>query len=803
MTGDRFAHRSLTWLVPLFILCIPSPLLAALPSGFTETLVASGISSPTAMAVAPDGRVFVCQQDGRLRVIKDGALLPTPFLTVAVDSNGERGLLGVAFDPDFATNQFVYVYYTVPGSPAHNRVSRFTASGDTALAGSEVVILELENLSGATNHNGGALHFGPDGDLYIAVGENANPSNSQTLTNRLGKMLRIRPDGTIPTDNPFNNQATGVNRAIFALGLRNPFTFAFQPGSGRLFINDVGQNALEEINEGIAAGNYGWPTCEGPCDPPRPGLMDPLHYYRQGDGNCAITGGTFYNPPVAQFPGIYEGQYFFSDFCGDWIRFLDPDNPPGPDAAPIFATGLASSFPVDLKVGLDGSLYRLVRGNGGQLWKIQHTGSQAPSITQHPANRTVTAGESVTFSVSATGTPPLSYQWQRNGSNIAGATASSYTIASTTPSDDGARFRCVVSNAHGSATSNEAVLTVTTNRAPTATITQPAGGTLYEGGQTVNYAGTGTDPEEGNLPASRFTWRIDFHHDTHTHPFLPATSGQTSGSFTIPTPGETSANVWYRVHLTVRDSAGLTHTSFVDLRPRTATLTIASNPSGLQTTLDGQPVTTPYSALGVVGITRTLGVVSPQTSGGTTYTFSSWSDGGAATHTIATPPTNTTYTASYTAQVLNTVTAFPASTVVLRGSRRSGSASSLNADDDGYFEVNSTTSGTRTTQWYGAFGGVPNDLSSLKITYTGRNSRSCTQTVSIYRWSTSSWVALDSRSVGTTEVLIADLVPGGTLADYVSGRSGNGELRVRVRCTRNSRSFYSRGDLMKIVYDRP
>jgi len=220
--------------VPLTLSLAPPPAWAAsLPSGFAESLVTAGLASPTAMALAPDGRIFVCEQGGRLRVIKDGALLPAPFATLSVHFSGERGLLGVALDPDFSVNQYVYVYYTVPGSPAHNRVSRFTANGDVAVSGSEVVILELNNLSAATNHNGGALHFGIDDKLYIGVGENANSSNAQILSNLLGKMLRINPDGSIPTDNPFYSTASGMNRAIWALGLRNPFSFAVQPGTGR------------------------------------------------------------------------------------------------------------------------------------------------------------------------------------------------------------------------------------------------------------------------------------------------------------------------------------------------------------------------------------------------------------------------------------------------------------------------------------------------------------------------------------------------------------------------------------------
>jgi glucose/arabinose dehydrogenase len=218
------------------------------------------------MAVAPDGRIFVAQQGGALRVVKNGALLTQPFLTVSVNSSGERGLLGIAFDPNFATNSFVYVYYTTSASPIHNRVSRFTASAanaDVAAAGSEVQILNLPNLSSATNHNGGAIHFGTDGKLYIAVGENANSSNAPSLTTTLGKILRINPDGSIPSDNPFFSQTTGMNQAIWARGLRNPFTFAFDPTNSRMHINDVGEVTWEEVNQGVAGSNYGWPATEG------------------------------------------------------------------------------------------------------------------------------------------------------------------------------------------------------------------------------------------------------------------------------------------------------------------------------------------------------------------------------------------------------------------------------------------------------------------------------------------------------------------------------------------------------------
>jgi glucose/arabinose dehydrogenase len=340
---------------------------ATLPSGFAETLVAGGLSNPTAMAFAPDGRLFVCQQGGQVRIIKNGALLAAPFLTVTTDSNGERGLLGLTFDPNFNTNQWLYIYYTVTSTPRHNRVSRFTANGDLVVPGSEVVILELNDLSSATNHNGGAMHFGEDGKLYIAVGENANAANSQTLNNLLGKILRINSDGSIPSDNPFFTTATGQNRAIWALGLRNPYTFAFQPVTRRMFINDVGQNAWEEINDGIAGSNYGWPNTEGPTT--NPSFRSPLFAYGHGSSEttgCAITGGTFYNPSTNQFPGEYFGQYFFADFCSGWIRRLNPAD----NSVTGFATGIPA--PVDLRVGPDGNLYYLARGSGS-VFRIHYT----------------------------------------------------------------------------------------------------------------------------------------------------------------------------------------------------------------------------------------------------------------------------------------------------------------------------------------------------------------------------------------------------------------------------------------------
>jgi len=340
-----------------------------LPAGFSRTTYTSGLSPVTAMAFAPDGRLFVCQQNGALRVVPagGGSPLATAFHTFTVTNAGEQGLLGVAFHPDFTSNGFVYVYYTSPSPTNHNRISRIVASAADAniSTGAETILLDdLPTVPSGGNHNGGALHFSPvDGKLYVAIGEQGVPSNAPSMTSRFGKMLRYNDDGTIPTDNPFFGTATGVFRAIWALGLRNPFTFTFQPVTGRMIINDVGAGTWEEINDGIAGSDYGWPTTEGPTSDPR--FRSPIYAYRHSGSlvtGFAIVGAAFYNPSTVTFPSSYVGNYFFGDYVNAWINRLDPN-----DGNAVYAFARIGNALFDLHVGPDGALYALAQGAGTYL----------------------------------------------------------------------------------------------------------------------------------------------------------------------------------------------------------------------------------------------------------------------------------------------------------------------------------------------------------------------------------------------------------------------------------------------------
>jgi hypothetical protein len=351
----------------------------------TTVLVAHGLASPLDLKSAPGdrSRIFVVEQPGRIRVIRDGTLQPAPFLDVTgrVSSGGERGLLGLAFHPGYASNGRFFVNYTDGSGDTHVAEFHATPGTDTADAGSERQVLFVTQPF--ANHNGGGLAFGRDGMLYIGLGDGGSGGdpfrNGQNLGTLLGKMLRIDVDRgnpyAVPADNPFLS-TSGARGEIWAYGLRNPWRFAFDGATGDLVIADVGQSQWEEVDVGLASRrggeNYGWNVTEGNhCFQPSSGcntagITPPILEYDHGQG-CSITGGVVYRG--CRLPG-YQGTYFYADYCTHFVRSvrLDAGRATDPrDWTAALGRGLDSptSFGVDADgeayiVDQDGEVYRIV-----------------------------------------------------------------------------------------------------------------------------------------------------------------------------------------------------------------------------------------------------------------------------------------------------------------------------------------------------------------------------------------------------------------------------------------------------------
>src|SRR5262245_21173030 len=271
------------------------------PPGFVETSVATGLSIPIAIAFLPDDRMLVAEKAGRLLLVHDGTI--TPLVTVPVCTNGDLGLAGIAVDPDFSDNGFIYLYRAestggcTSGPGRTNEVIRLTMAPDGTVSLASLVVLLAGIPTQIGFHQGGCLQVGPDGKLYVSVGEGAIGDNvgcpgsstnpfAQDLNALGGKVLRLNLDGTIPVDNPFVGQV-GKRPEIFASGFRNPYRFAFDPVAGGIWLGDVGDLAWEEVDLVTAGGNYGWPLCEAdhPAGCPLPGQVGPIFRYSHA-GPC-------------------------------------------------------------------------------------------------------------------------------------------------------------------------------------------------------------------------------------------------------------------------------------------------------------------------------------------------------------------------------------------------------------------------------------------------------------------------------------------------------------------------------------
>jgi glucose/arabinose dehydrogenase len=350
--------------------------------GFTSSTVVSGLNSPTDFRFLPDGRILYAEKGGAIKVSKDGQLQSTPLITLPTNTFWAKGLAGLEVDPNFEDNGYIYVSYV--RSDDYQRLSRLTVTDPTADVltvdpNSEVVLVQGTQPAG-NDHHGGGLAFGPDGKLYWSVGDNVccsviDGKNSQDLSNIYGKVLRLNPDGSAPSDNPFPN-ASGAGPLIYATGFRNPFRLAFTP-DGQLLVADVGQAEWEEVNLVTAGGNYGWPKAEGPCDGigtpncSTPSSYDnPIYAYRHTSGGSSITA-------VMAYPDGNQNVVLIADFNQKWVKELTFNADYSEIISEKVFGAAAPGSTNQLAQGPDGSIYQLTYD--GKLTRI--TPTLAPMLT--------------------------------------------------------------------------------------------------------------------------------------------------------------------------------------------------------------------------------------------------------------------------------------------------------------------------------------------------------------------------------------------------------------------------------------
>ena len=638
---------------------------AATPGTFENEILATGFDLPTAIKFLPDGRMLVAELGGKIKVLPPPYTQadPTPFLQLTNVGNADdgtvaqQGIYDLALDPNFATNHFYYISYTAR-TPNRDRLSRFTANAALTgtVPGSELILYQ-DPQDANTEHHGGAITFGNDGKIYLTTGDHFASTPAQDLTSPRGKVLRFNPDGTVPTDNPFYDGAGPNYDAVWALGLRNPYRAYYDAPTGRLLIGDVGGNvastAIEELDLGARGANYGWPNVEGTSS--NPAFTNPIYSYPHNGRDASITGGFVYRG--TQFPSEYQGSYFFGDYAQNTIKRLTFD--PNGNVNGVFNFEPANGAPdgptgdiVYLTQGPEGALYYIdlgVADTTGQIGvskirRISFTGANQPPVAQASANPTTGPTPLVVnFSSAGSSDPegqPLTYAWNfgDNTTSTAANPTHTYTVAGPY------QVRLTVSDGVNSTIS--APLSISAGSRPTATILSPTDGTSFKAGDVITFSGTATDAEDGTLPASAYTWKIDFLHEGHIHPGTPVT-GVTNGTFTIPTTGhDFSGFTRYQVSLTVTDSSGLQSTSSVTVFPQKVNLNFATVPAGGTVFIDGIAHTGPFVYDTLVGFNHTISAPN-QTIGGNTYTFASWSDGGASTHTIVVPTAAQTYTANF------------------------------------------------------------------------------------------------------------------------------------------------------------
>ena len=617
------------------------------------------------------------------------------------------------------------------GCVVNARLARLTVDADNHMVGDELVLLEDMWCAQFPSHTVGDLEFTPDGALLVSAGDGADynsvdygqrggsagsptPANpcgdppggtgvaltaptarggalrSQTLTGPGtthtydGSILRVDPDtGAALPDNPLVGGDDPVDDRVIAHGFRNPYRMAARPGTGEVWLGDVGWGTWEEVNripdpaDGVVE-NFGWPCYEGferqssygavgldVCEDLYDGttataLTDPYYAYRhgqvpdpghcggdEGDNGAAVTAVSFYDAPGGTgggYPAAYDGALFFGDYARRCIWAMKPDASGTPDPTQV-ETAVVGAYVVDIEAGPGGDLF-FVDILEGTISRLSWVGSDVPpraSIEATPDNGPLPLAVQLDGSESTSGVPgALTYAWDLDGDGeYDDSTAASPAHTYTTAADVTVGLR--VTNAEGLSDTATTVVHAGNSR-PQPVIAAPTSGTLWQAGQTLALEATATDPDGGTVAASTYEWQVDLHHcstptDCHVHP-LQTITGQPSASIVTPSH---EYPAYLELTLTVADGSGLTGSTSLRLDPATVDVQFATQPSGLTLGVGSHVATAPFTQTVIVGSNVTVAAPTPQVSGGVSYGFSSWSDGGARVHdvTVTAPATFT------------------------------------------------------------------------------------------------------------------------------------------------------------------
>jgi glucose/arabinose dehydrogenase len=668
---------------------VPAAGAATLPTGFEERTVASGLTAPTAVDWAPDGRMLVAEKAGRVRVVTAaGTLVSAPLLDISahVHPSGDRGLLGIAVDSSFASNHYLYMLYTYdsdsshPTGPKTSRLTRVTvnanntASAETVLVGSvgAAPCPAPSNTSDCMPSDGGSHSIGtvrsaPDGTLWAGSGDGADYGRmderslrSQDEQSFSGKLIHIDRNGRGLPGHPFcpaDPDLTHTCAKVWGKGFRNPFRFTLRP-SGLPAVADVGWGSAEEMDLLQPGRNYGWPCYEGrshtgfssfsTCatlytkEGTSAGATYPDYFYLHSGSGAAIIGGPTYTS--GPYPDEFDGDLLFGDYVRGFIKRLEFDSGGRVAGTKDFVTDW---YGVDLELH-GGDLYYADFGDGsrgqGSVRRIVYSPINKAPIAVAEATPTFGAAPlAVRFKGSGSTDPEgatLKYDWNF-GDGTSHSTSKDPSHSYTKTGEFNALLK-VTDPAGASATAT--VHISVGNTPPTVTIAAPSDGAKYRDGVPVQLSGSASDKEDGTLGNAALSWHVVLFHADHTHDFITL-PGKT-GSFTPATDHDADSH--YLVTLTAKDSKGLSTSKTVTISPQTVNLTIASVPPGAPITYAGfSQVAAPYKAAAATGFATSVAAAQRFVSGGREYAFDSWSDGGRIEHDVTVPAQDLALTARY------------------------------------------------------------------------------------------------------------------------------------------------------------